>query len=97
MSVVNLVLAGALGVGMPHLLLDQFALRLSETAYVEVFERAVALQAVPGPTMTRWARLREQKLRAYALIERLKAAKSVEAARALAAAEPEAARAALIA
>lgn len=97
MSVVNLVLTEALGVGMPHLLLDQFALRLGEAAYVEVFERAVALQAVPGPTMTRWARLREQKLRAYALIERLKAAKSVAAARALAAADPEAARAALIA
>jgi hypothetical protein len=96
MSIVNLVLAEAFGVGMPHLLLDQFALRLGEAAYVEVFERAVTLQAVPGPTMTRWARLREQKLRAYALLERLKTAKSVEAARALAAAEPEAARAALI-
>lgn len=97
MNLVNLLLGAVRGAGMPHLLLDQFALRLTETAYVDVFERAVAQNCVPGPPRERWARLRQSKQKAYALIKRLSAAPGAEAARAAVASDPEGALAALLA
>jgi hypothetical protein len=81
---------------MPHLLLDQLALRLTEDAYSAVFSRAVRGHALRGTTSERWAKLRHLKLQAYDLIERLKSAKGLDQAKAFAAADPVAASAALI-
>jgi hypothetical protein len=96
MNLVNLLLSEQRGSTLPHLLLDQFALRLSESAYVRVFARAVQANAVNGTTAERWAELRDIKTRAYALIEQLKTASDLATARRLAEANPQAASAALI-
>ncbi len=96
MNLLNLVLTRSHGAGVPHLMLDHFALRLSERRYLEVFARAVAAHCVTGSAAQRWAALRAQKQRAYALIERLQRAPNRRAAEQLAAADPEAAQAALI-
>jgi hypothetical protein len=97
MNLVNLVLSRSRGFGIPHLLLDQLALRLSESAYVQVFLRAQSAHGFVGPAAERWAKLRQQKILAYALIERLKAARDLPEAKRLAAADPAGAGAALIA
>ncbi|HWA71418.1 MAG TPA: hypothetical protein VG937_03770 [Polyangiaceae bacterium] len=96
MNLVNLALSESHGAGMPHLLLDQLALRLNERAYSRVFARAARAHAFQGPAGERWAKLRQLKVQAYALIERLKNAKDIDQARAFAAADPVAANAALI-
>jgi hypothetical protein len=96
MNLVNLLLSESHGAGMPHLLLDQLALRLTEDAYSAVFSRAVRGHALRGTTSERWAKLRHLKLQAYDLIERLKSAKGLDQAKAFAAADPVAASAALI-
>jgi hypothetical protein len=96
MNLVNLVLCRSHGAGIPHLMLDQFALRLSEAAYVGVFSRAVRAHAFRGPPVERWAKLRARKAAAYALIERLQHAPDLAAARKLAAADPDGAGAALL-
>jgi hypothetical protein len=96
MNLVNLLLNQQRGCGIPHLLLDQFALRLSEAAYVSVFARAVAAHTVAGSSSERWAQLRARKARVYALIEQLKAAPGLDLARRLSERDPEAAAAALI-
>jgi hypothetical protein len=96
MNLVNLVLTRLRGAGMPHLLLDQLALRVTEPAYERLFELAVSEYAVPGEPVERWRLQREKKHRAYALIERLKQSATAEEAAALADADPAAARAALI-
>ena len=46
MNIVNAVLGTAVGAGIPHLLLDLLALRMSERGYAEVFRRAVRAWAV---------------------------------------------------
>jgi hypothetical protein len=97
MSLVNLLLARSQGAGIPHLLLDQLALRLSERAYVGSFLRAVSAHSSAGTPSERWATLRDQKARSYALIEQLKAAKDLAEAKALARNDPAGASAALIA
>lgn len=97
MNLVNLLLLRTHAAGIPHLLLDQLALRLSESAYVNVFSRAVAAHCVPGTPSERWAKLREQKARSYSLIESLKAALDLADAKRLAATDPAGASAALIA
>jgi hypothetical protein len=96
MNLVNLVLTRLRGAGMPHLLLDQLALRLSESAYERVFELAANEYAVRGEPVERWRVQRDKKNQAYALIEALKQSATAEAAAALAAADAVAARAALI-
>jgi hypothetical protein len=101
MSVVNAVL-GAAGertrerVGIPHLVLDQLALRLSVDAYRKVFALALAEWTVLGSPGERLRRFADKKRRAYALIERVQATADLEAARALAEASPEDARLALL-
>lgn len=97
MNLVNALLARSHAAGMPHLLLDQLALRLSENAYVGIFSRAVASHALPGEPAQRWAELRQKKALAYALIERLKGADDRADAERLVASDPEGARAALLA
>ena len=96
MNLVNLVLTRLRGAGMPHLLLDQLALRLTESAYERVFELAASQYAVRGEPVERWRVQRDKKSRAYALIERLKQTATDEEAAAMAAVDPLAARAALI-
>jgi hypothetical protein len=96
MNLVNLVLTRLRGAGMPHLLLDQLALRFTESAYERVFDLAANQYAVRGEPVERWRLHREQKNRAYALIERLKQSATGEEAAAIAGADPASARAALI-
>jgi hypothetical protein len=48
MSFVNAVLHHLLGVGIPHLLLDQLALRFELGAYRQLFGRAVDAWSLPG-------------------------------------------------
>jgi hypothetical protein len=97
MNLVNSLLSRAYAAGMPHLLLDQLALRLSEPAYVRLFARAVGTHVLRGEPAQRWAALRQQKSRAYALIERLKAATDQADAERLVQNDPDGARAALLA
>jgi len=97
MNLVNFVLARALGAGIPHSILDQLALRLAAGAYEAVFETAAAAYALPGAgPVTRYRELRARKLRAFALIDKIGQALSVEQARALAEAAGLDARLALI-
>jgi hypothetical protein len=50
MSFVNVVLRRLFGVGMPHLLLDQLALRFEPHAYQSLFARAVRAWVAPWPS-----------------------------------------------
>jgi hypothetical protein len=50
MSFVNVVLRRLFGVGMPHLLLDQMALRFEAHAYQSLFARAVRAWVAPWPS-----------------------------------------------
>jgi hypothetical protein len=50
MSFVNLLLRRLFGVGVPHLLLDQLALRFRPSAYELLFERAVRAWVAPWPS-----------------------------------------------
>jgi hypothetical protein len=97
MNLVNFVLARALGAGIPHLILDQLALRLDMGGYQAVFESAARGYALAGKgPVTRYRELRARKLRAYALIGKMGQAPSLERARAWADAEPENAGLALV-
>jgi len=95
MNLVNAVLGRALGAGIPHLLLDQLALRLTETAYVAVFRLAVDGHLVAGKSEARWRTLAERKRRMYGVVERLARARDAEA-EAILDADVEATRLALI-
>lgn len=97
MNLVNSVLARALGAGIPHLLIDQLALRTTEAHYAELFRRAVRAHALPAlSTSERWSALRAKKQESYALIERLQRAADLSEAASLVAANPGAASAALL-
>lgn len=52
MSVVNHLLSPVLGIGVPHLLLDQLALRFELQAYIRLFERAARAWCRPWPSAT---------------------------------------------
>jgi hypothetical protein len=96
MNLVNRVLSRVCGAGVPHLLLDQLALRFSEAAYARQFACAVAAFAVRGTPIERHRVLSAQKARYFGFIERLAAVPHGDAAEALVAAEPDAASVALI-
>jgi hypothetical protein len=96
MNLVNLVLRRLRSAGMPHLLLDQLALRLDHAAYERVFALAIEQYAVAAEPLERWRLHREKKGRAYALIERLKQSASDAEAGELARADRAAARDALL-
>lgn len=49
MSFVNAELRRSFGIGIPHLLLDQFALRFELSAYQELFARAARAWSAPWP------------------------------------------------
>jgi hypothetical protein len=96
MNLVNRVLSGVGGAGVPHLLLDQLALRFSEAAYERQFACAVAAFAVRGTPIERHHALSARKARYFDFIERLVHAPQLADAEALVAADPEAAAVALI-
>jgi hypothetical protein len=52
MSFVNALLRPLLGVGIPHLLLDQLALRFERAAYGRIFARAARAWSAPWPSAT---------------------------------------------
>lgn len=94
MNLVNLALGRSRGAGMPHLLLDQLALRFTLPAYERVFALAVDQYAIAGTALERWRAHREKKALSYAFIQRLQ--RPTESGAALAKSEPRAARASLI-
>lgn len=73
MNLVNAVIERVAGAGMPHLLLDLLALRMSSEAYGRVFRRAVEAWVIdekePG---RRLALLMEKRARMQAAIERMR-------------------------
>ena len=82
MNLANMVLRRACGSGIPHLLLDHFALRMSESAYERLFARAVREYAT-GATdpATRLKAYMDKKTRSFAIIQLLgKARTSAEVA-----------------
>jgi hypothetical protein len=98
MAIVNALAARALGAGIPHLLLDSMALRLEAGAYERLFARAVGAWCVPdADPARRLATLLARKRAAFALVRRMGAGASDDEARALVAADPAGARAALFA
>ena len=52
MSFVNAFLRPLLGIGIPHLLLDQLALRFDRAPYGRIFARAARVWAAPWPSAT---------------------------------------------
>jgi hypothetical protein len=74
MSLVNQVLRRSHGAGMPHLVLDHLALRVTPAAYRKLFANAVEQYVVPGGTaLSRHHELTARKRRAFAFIARVAA------------------------
>jgi hypothetical protein len=97
MNLVNHVLIKILPSGIPHLVLDQLALRLELEAYVRLFSRAIERFVVSDPTRAvRYRRLREKKQLAFAAMKRLGEAKTEAAALEGLRAHPDEAHAALL-
>jgi hypothetical protein len=97
MNLVNVHLEQAVGAGVPHLVLDHLALRLSEEGYREAFRRAVeAYCVVEKDPMRRLAALLERKRRSYALIDKLGPLVQARERDEAIAADPAAARWALV-
>jgi hypothetical protein len=84
MSFVNAALQRLFGVGIPHLLLDQLALRFELSAYQKLFMRAARTWAAPWPNVTERMRhlLRMTKM-LNELVSALAGAASLIEARAL--------------
>lgn len=93
MNLVNAALGRAVGAGIPHLVLDHFALRLTLNAYVDVFTRAVRAYAIEGDAAERVSRLMAANTKSYAFIAKLTGDADVEA---LIRDDPEGARYALV-
>ncbi len=88
MNLVNGVAQRALGAGLPHLMLDHLAFRLSPAAYVRVFRRAVEAYVDSQPnTASRYLRLASNRTRTFELARQLGTAPSLDAAWALARAD----------
>jgi hypothetical protein len=96
MNLVNAVLHELHGVGIPHLVLDQLALRFDEAAYARLFARAVTGWTAAGSTLERYRALTERKARYFSLLGALDATTSLDDARALVAARPDDAALALL-
>lgn len=93
MNLVGAVLRRSHGAGMPHHLLDHFALRLSEAAYTRVFATAAEVGIVTYNAAERWRLLADRKRRAFDFVSRLERDADPQSALR---ADPEAARFALI-
>jgi hypothetical protein len=97
MSIVNAVLGKRPeGTGIPHLVLDQFALRLAPEAYRRLFALAVSEWTTSGLPAERWRKLAAKKRRAYAFIERVQASINERTARAVAEESADDARLSLV-
>jgi hypothetical protein len=96
MNLVNLVLNLSYGAGMPHQVLDHFALRLSEAAYERLFATAVEHYLLPdaGP-LERYQELGRRKRGAYAFIAKVAGCRSLPEALELVQSAPAEARLAL--
>jgi hypothetical protein len=93
MNLVNGVLSQALGGGMPHLILDHLAFRLSPEAYARVFRRAVDAYVEPSTSVTaRYLRLASNRTRTFELIRQIGSASTLEEALALTQADTTTAR-----
>lgn len=97
MNLINAALGSLLSSGLPHLILDHFALRLSLNAYVRLFDRAVEAYAFEAKsTAERYREYRERRQGAFTLMQSLARPKSASEARDWVRAHPEQARAALL-
>lgn len=83
MNLVNAVLRELGGTGIPHLVLDQLALRFDEAAYARLFARAVHGWTVTGSPVERYRGLTNKKNRYFSLLAELEASPSLDDARAL--------------
>lgn len=82
MNIVNWLLRRTLGAALPHLMLDHLALRLSSSAYVRVFARAVEAYAEPGADPAqRYFALSHKRARAFALLGDISACTTIDDAR----------------
>lgn len=93
MNLANAALGRVVGAGIPHLVLDHFALRLTMAAYGEVFARAVRAFAIPGDAAERVTQLMAANTKSYAFIAKLGDDADVDA---LIRDDPEGARSALL-
>jgi hypothetical protein len=81
MGLVNAVLRDAFGAGIPHLVLDHLALRLSLPAYEGAFARAVRCWLLVDESPVRRAlELAGRRRRVFAFLEALRAARPEEIA-----------------
>lgn len=93
MNIANWVLVQWLGAGIPHLMLDHLALRLSAPAYATVFRRCVDAYVDAEPSAAaRYLRLASNRAQAFACTRRLSEAASLQQARAVLEQDPAAAR-----
>jgi hypothetical protein len=98
MSFVNRLLRPALGIGVPHLLLDQLALRFELPAYERLFARAARTWSRPWPSATdRLRSLLRMRSELNEFVSKVGAVTSVIEARALLIDEPHGAELALLA
>ncbi len=97
MNLVNHVLKRVLPSGMPHLILDQFALRLRPEPYQLLFARAASHYAIAtSEPSLRYAELRAKRQLAFCFMQRVGQAESHAAAEPLIHEYPDEARAALL-
>lgn len=97
MSFVNSLLRPLLGIGMPHLLLDQLALRFERAAYGRLFARAAHAWSAPWPSATERLRsLLRMRSELNGFVTKLGEATSLIEARALIADVPNGAKLALL-
>ncbi|HEX4477719.1 MAG TPA: hypothetical protein VH142_21665 [Polyangiaceae bacterium] len=96
MSFVNHVLRRSHGAGIPHLVLDHLALRLSPAAYAWVFAVAVDAWCVTGSAIERHAEFASKKRRAFAFLAELARVPTFDDARHFAAARSDDARLVLL-
>lgn len=97
MSFVNQVLRRLFGVGMPHLLLDQLALRFGARSYERLFERAVKAWVAPWPSAPeRLRHLMREREELDAFVHDISRCASLVEARALLTTRPRGAELALL-
>lgn len=98
MCFVNAALRRLLGIGIPHLLLDQLALRFSLPAYQELFARATRAWSAPWPNPAERSRqLLRMREELNTMVSELAQAGSLLEARALLGEHPRGAELALLA
>jgi hypothetical protein len=97
MCFVNRLLRPLLGIGMPHLLLDQLALRVAPSAYGRLFARAARAWCPPWPSATdRLRSLLRMRNELNGFVAKVSALTSIIDARALLHDDAEGARLALL-